>query len=41
MHGLFLEKYEKGITVTNDFPKILDESHHKPNKIWVDAGSEF
>ena len=21
--------------------KILDESNHKPNKLWVDRGSEF
>ena len=31
----------KRITITNAFPKILDESNHKPNKIWVDKGSEF
>ena len=23
------------------FQKILDESNHKPNKIWVDKGSKF
>ena len=23
------------------FQKILDKSGHKPNKIWVDKGSEF
>ena len=23
------------------FKKILDESNHKPNKTWVDKGSEF
>ena len=23
------------------FSKLLDESNHKPNKIWVDKGSEF
>ena len=26
-------KYKKGITITNAFPKILDESNPKPNKI--------
>ena len=31
----------KGITITNAFQKILDESNHKPNKIWVDEGNEF
>ena len=34
-------KDKKGITITNAFQKILDESNHKPNKIWVDKGSEF
>ena len=32
---------KKGITITNAFQKILDESNRKPNKIWVDKGSEF
>ena len=32
---------KKGITITNAFQKILDESNQKPNKIWVDKGSEF
>ena len=27
---------DKGITTTNAFHKILDESNHKPNKVWVD-----
>ena len=26
---------------TNTFQNILDESGHKPSKIWVDKGSEF
>ena len=30
-----------GITITNAFQKILDESNHKRNKIWTDKGSEF
>ena len=34
-------KYKKGITITNAFQKILDRSNRKPNKIWVDKGSEF
>ena len=34
-------KEKKGITITNAFQKILDESNHKPYKIWVDKGSEF
>ena len=32
---------KKGITITNAFHKILDESNHKPKKIWVDKGSKF
>ena len=32
---------KKGITITNAFQKILDESRCKPNRIWVNKGSEF
>ena len=31
----------KGITITNAFQKILQESSRKLNKIWVETGSEF
>ena len=31
----------KGITITNAFQKVLDESNRKPNKTWVDNGSKF
>ena len=41
MHGLFVKKIKKGITISNAFQKILDQSNRKPNKIWVDKGSEF
>ena len=34
-------KDKKGITIPNDFKKILHESGHKPNKIWVNESSEF
>ena len=34
-------KDKKGITITNAFQKNLKESNRKPNKIWVDKGSEF
>ena len=34
-------KDKKGITITNGFQKILKEFNRKPNKIWVDKGSEF
>ena len=32
-------KDKKGITITNVFEKILDESNRKSNKILVDKGS--
>ena len=28
-------KVKKGITITNAFQKILDESDRKQNKIWI------
>ena len=34
-------KDKRGITTTNAFQKILDESHCKPSKIWVDKGSRL
>ena len=34
-------KDKKGITITNAFQKILDESNRKANKIWVDKGVNF
>ena len=34
-------KDKKGISVVNAFQKILNQSGHKPKKIWVDKGSEF
>ena len=34
-------KDKKGITITNVFQKILKQSNTKPNKIWLDKGSEF
>ena len=34
-------KDKKGISIVNTFQKILKESNRKPNKIWVDKGSEF
>ena len=33
---------KKGVSIINAFQKILKESNgRKPNKIWVDKGSEF
>ena len=34
-------KYKKGTGIVNAFKKILSDSNRKPNKIWVDQGSEF
>ena len=34
-------KDKKGISIVNAFQIILKESKRKPNKIWVDKGSEF
>ena len=34
-------KDKKGISVTNGFNKIIKQSGRKPNKLWVDQGSEF
>ena len=32
---------KKGVSIVNAFQKILDDSNRKPNKIWVNKGSEF
>ena len=34
-------KDKKGISIVNAFNKIIKQSNRKPNKIWVDPGSEF
>ena len=34
-------KDKKGISIVNAFQSILDNSKRKPNKIWVNQGSEF
>ena len=33
-------KYKESTSIVNAFKKIISEGH-KPNKIWVDQGSEF
>ena len=38
---VFLLKDKKGISIVNAFNKIIKQSNRKPNKIWVDQGSEF
>ena len=34
-------KDKKCVSIVNAFQKIVDDSDRKPNKIWVDKGSEF
>ena len=34
-------KDKKGISIVNAFDKIIKQCDRKPNKIWVDQGSEF
>ena len=34
-------KDKKGISIVNAFDQIIKQSRRKPNKIWVDQGSEF
>ena len=34
-------KDKKGASIVNAFQSILDKSERKPNKIWIDQGSEF
>ena len=34
-------KDKKGVSIVNAFQKILDSSKRKPDKIWVDQGSEL
>ena len=44
MQLIFFSKYAWVVSIkhnVNAFQKILDNSKRKPNKIWVDQGSEF
>ena len=34
-------KYKKRVSIVNAFQSVLNSSKRKPNKIWVDRGSEF
>ena len=38
---VFSLKDKKGETIVNAFQKVLDKPKRKPNRIWVDKGSEF
>ena len=34
-------KDKRGVSIVNGFQKNLKESNRKPNKIWLDQGTEF
>ena len=34
-------KDKKDVSIVNAFQKVSDKSGRKPNKIWVEKGSEF
>ena len=34
-------KNKKGVSIVDAFQKVIDKSGRKPNKIWVEKGSEF
>ena len=34
-------KDQRSVSIVDAFQKILDDSNRKPNKIWIDKGSEF
>ena len=38
--GNSFKRQKKGVSIVDAFQKILDDSNRKPNKIWVDKGSE-
>ena len=38
---VILLKDKKGTSIVDAFQKIIKESNRRPNKIWVDKGSEF
>ena len=38
---VILTKDKKETSIVNAFKKIVNNSNRKPNKIWVDQGSEF
>ena len=38
---VILLRNKKGVSIVDAFQQILDDSDRKPNKIWVNKGSEF
>ena len=41
MNGLFIEKIKKELQLLMLVSFFLDKSNLKPNKIWIDKGSEI
>ena len=41
IYGLFFLKDKKRITIVHSFQKVLNKSDRRPNKIWIDKGTEF
>ena len=39
-HRVFALKERESISVTDAFQKLVDKTSHKPNKIWIDKGTE-
>ena len=40
MHGLFIEKIKKELQLLMLISFFLDKSNLKPNKIWIDKGTD-
>ena len=38
---VWVKKIKKSKTVLNDFMEIVNESNHKPDKLWADQGREI
>ena len=38
---VILLRDKKGVSIVDAFQQILDDSDRKPNRIWVNKGSEF
>ena len=38
---VFSLKDKKGVSIVNTFQSIFKKSNRKPNKTWLDKGSEF
>ena len=41
MLGCFFKRYKAFIAIVYSFQNVLDKSNRRPNKIWLNKGSEF